>query len=782
MERSSSPQGAAEMSVPQGAAEMSVRQVIFDAFACKNTLVAVAGTCVLLDADRMDISQDGARLIVALGPRLDGASRAVVNSLVLAANVVVRGKVMKKQRRTYVVADQVELAPAVGANENAPRGDAELWHEATSAIFSSTSNDTRQDARGGANGDVAAPSAASSSPQPLRLLRAHELSVATAGFDVAHLIASGADGAVFQAVLPSLRSSGPCAIKRIGSRSADEASAEVALLAKCAPCPYLLPLLGYCLVAAPCLIFPLMSGGTLEDRIRLTPDGVQRLRALGHASAPMALTWWERVRTLRDVMRGLIYLHTECRTVHCDVKPSNILLDARGYARLADFGAVKTTGRSDPEVITRGAPSSTEDHLQSAAASPTAPRTAPPTTVPIALAAAPALPVYDDLDYSSPKNYSPTLPPSVQPLSAEPPAAPLTAALTKLAISPAASAHSSPLRATAPPPPPPAARTSGGGPEVEMRRVDVRLLHRIEGEGEDLPALPAAPPRTKHRVAPRPLHSGSSAGGAPSAGAPLSFLPTASSPLASYPSSPDASAAGGAPRLRPVDSFNWVLVADTPPSAMPSAATFGPPSLRPPSFGPPKAAGAAAGDVAEPLVRSPRTEAAGRKTLARTDEGEPADGPAGFVAGLCPTRPGQYAPPAKFVAGLRGTPDYIDPLYAQPGSVHSGKASAMTDGYALGVTILLTMTGLSSTALVHRCKDLLLHPDEPSRWRPTAAPAKEAGAWPPKVVRGLLGLVIGLTWEPRAAHRMPVDEAHRGLEALADTIGVDGGSVKRPSR
>ena len=53
---------------------------------------------------------------------------------------------------------------------------------------------------------------------------------------------------------------------------------------------------------------------------------------------------------------------------------------------------------------------------------------------------------------------------------------------------------------------------------------------------------------------------------------------------------------------------------------------------------------------------------------------------AGFVAGLCPTRPGQYGPPAKFVAGLRGTRDFLDPLYAQPGTVHSGRLSQMTDG------------------------------------------------------------------------------------------------------
>ena len=61
------------------------------------------------------------------------------------------------------------------------------------------------------------------------------------------------------------------------------------------------------------------------------------------------------------------------------------------------------------------------------------------------------------------------------------------------------------------------------------------------------------------------------------------------------------------------------------------------------------------------------------------------------------------------------------------------------------------------------------------RWVPPAAPSPSAGMWPPKVVRGLIGLIIGLTWEPLATKRLPVDEAHRRLEALAATVGVDFG-------
>ena len=95
-----------------------LRQVIFDPNAFKAAAVAVTGTCVLLDDDRMDISQDGAKLIVALGPELDDASRQLVTGggsgspALVGSRVVVRGKVKKQQRRTFLVAERVALISA----------------------------------------------------------------------------------------------------------------------------------------------------------------------------------------------------------------------------------------------------------------------------------------------------------------------------------------------------------------------------------------------------------------------------------------------------------------------------------------------------------------------------------------------------------------------------------------------------------------------------------------------------------------------------------------------
>ena len=125
---------------------------------------------------------------------------------------------------------------------------------------------------------------------------------------------------------------------------------EVELLRRCAPHANLLPLLGYCLepMHAPCLIFPLCLGGTLEDRLMPHSAAARtRLSALGWAVPPAPLAWRVRLAILHDAARALAHLHAQ-HLLHGDVKPSNILLDAAGSsARLADFGLARVAKRQE---------------------------------------------------------------------------------------------------------------------------------------------------------------------------------------------------------------------------------------------------------------------------------------------------------------------------------------------------------------------------------------------------------------------------------------------------
>ena len=77
------------------------------------------------------------------------------------------------------------------------------------------------------------------------------------------------------------------------------------------------------------LVMEYMPGGSLKDRLR-------QAREQGLPGLPVE----EVVRTAYHVARGLAVLH-RAELVHRDVKPSNILYDAEGQAKIADLGIVQ---------------------------------------------------------------------------------------------------------------------------------------------------------------------------------------------------------------------------------------------------------------------------------------------------------------------------------------------------------------------------------------------------------------------------------------------------------
>ena len=110
---------------------------------------------------------------------------------------------------------------------------------------------------------------------------------------------------------------------------------------------------------------------------------------------------------------------------------------------------------------------------------------------------------------------------------------------------------------------------------------------------------------------------------------------------------------------------------------------------------------------------------------------------------------------------VRGTPGFVDPLITN-GLQHS----PLTDGFAMGITILVALVALPAVGLHERCRLMLTHPHAPERWQSTGEPVAIDGEWPAHVVSCVLEAVAGLTRQ-YAADRLPLGDVLRDFEAMA---------------
>ena len=87
-----------------------------------------------------------------------------------------------------------------------------------------------------------------------------------------------------------------------------------------------------------------MVNGSLEQWLHPTPTTEEP------SAPPRKLSLLQRLNIAIDVAFALDYLHHQCKTpiVHCDLKPSNVLLDAEMTGHVADFGIAKFL----PETVT----------------------------------------------------------------------------------------------------------------------------------------------------------------------------------------------------------------------------------------------------------------------------------------------------------------------------------------------------------------------------------------------------------------------------------------------
>lgn len=163
-----------------------------------------------------------------------------------------------------------------------------------------------------------------------------EMAKATNNFDSSMQIGQGGYGKVYRAVLDN---GTIAAIKRaqVGSlQGSKEFYTEIELLSRCHH-RNLVALLGYCDdEGEQMLVYEFMSGN-LRDYLD------------SHSKRP--LDFPTRLQIALGSAKGILYLHTEANPpiYHRDIKASNILLDEKRKAKVADFGLSKLAPVSELE-------------------------------------------------------------------------------------------------------------------------------------------------------------------------------------------------------------------------------------------------------------------------------------------------------------------------------------------------------------------------------------------------------------------------------------------------
>ncbi|CAH8267740.1 unnamed protein product [Arabidopsis lyrata] len=179
-----------------------------------------------------------------------------------------------------------------------------------------------------------------------------ELYKTTGGFSSSNLIGSGNFGAVFKGFLGSKNKAVAIKVLNLCKRGAAKS-----FIAECEALGgirhrNLVKLVTVCSSADfegndfRALVYEFMSNGNLD--MWLHPDEIEET---GNPSG--TLTVVERLNIAIDVASALVYLHTYCHNpiAHCDIKPSNILLDKDLTAHVSDFGLAQLLLKFDRDTF-----------------------------------------------------------------------------------------------------------------------------------------------------------------------------------------------------------------------------------------------------------------------------------------------------------------------------------------------------------------------------------------------------------------------------------------------
>ncbi|XP_008365150.3 wall-associated receptor kinase-like 9 [Malus domestica] len=175
----------------------------------------------------------------------------------------------------------------------------------------------------------------------IKLFKSKELEKSTDNFNVDRILGHGGQGTVYKGMLADGKI---VAVKKStiidGSQLSDFIN-EVVILSQINH-RHVVQLLGCCLeTEVPLLVYEFIPNGTLSQYIHEQNEEFQ-------------LTWEIRLRIATEIAGALFYLHSSAAfpIYHRDIKSTNILLDEKYRAKVADFGTSRSVAIDQTHLTT----------------------------------------------------------------------------------------------------------------------------------------------------------------------------------------------------------------------------------------------------------------------------------------------------------------------------------------------------------------------------------------------------------------------------------------------